>query len=143
MDIFIRGIEEKDYLDVLSLGNNEIGCNHNIDDLVAHYKRVKDDERYITFVAVLNNKVVGFISSVWSYQIGHEVGFMHIVALAVKAEKQNQGIGTLLIEHIEKYAIGKGISSIVLNTGVQRTYAHAFYKNKGYDNHSWCFSKTL
>ena len=143
MDIIINDIEDKDYLNVLSIGNNELGCKHSMEDIVAHYNRVKDDERYKTFVALLDGEAVGFISSVWSYEIGREVGFMHIVGLAVKAEMQNKGIGTKLIRHIENYAIEKGINSIILNTGVQRTNAHAFYKGKGYDNHSWCFNKKL
>ncbi|MCL1806315.1 MAG: GNAT family N-acetyltransferase [Oscillospiraceae bacterium] len=143
MDITIREIEEKDYLDVLSLGNNELDCKHNYEDITTHYLRVKDDNRYKTFVALLDDEVVGFISSVWSYEIGRELGFMHIVGLAVKSDMQNKGIGTKLIKHIEKYAKEKGITSIILNSGVQRTNAHAFYKNKGYDNRSWCFNKKL
>ena len=83
------------------------------------------------------------IKSVWSYEIGCEVGFMHIVALAVKTEKHNNGIGTKLIKHIENYATEKRIKNIILNTGIQRTEAHAFYKSNGYENHSWCFNKKL
>ena len=143
MDIIINEIEDENYLNVLSIGNNELGCKNSIEDIAAHYRRVKDDERYKTFVALLDGEAVGFISSIWSYEIGYEVGFMHIVGLAVKAEMQNKGIGTKLIQHIENYAIEKGISSIILNTGVQRTNAHIFYKSKGYNNRSWCFSKKL
>ena len=143
MDIIINEIEDKDYLNVLSIGNNELGCKNSIEDVSTHYERVKDDERYKTFVALLDGEAVGFVSSVWSYEIGCEVGFMHIVGFAVKNEMQNKGIGTKLIQHIENYAIEKGISSIILNTGVQRTNAHVFYKSKGYDNRSWCFSKKL
>ena len=143
MDIIIREIEENDYLDVLSISNNAFGCKHNLEDATIHYERVKNDERYKTFVALFNDDVVGFISSVWSYAIGCEVGFLHIVGLAVELEMQNKGIGTKLIEQIENYAKEKGIRSIILNTGVQRTGAHAFYKSKGYDNHSWCFNKTF
>ncbi len=143
MGICIREIEECDYLGVLSLGNKELGCNHSIDDYKIHYNRVKDDERYKTYVALDNGEVVGFVSSVYSYEIGKEVGFMHIVALAVINEKQNQGIGTKLLEHMENYAKEIGISSIVLNSGVQRTDAHEFYQHKGYGKNSWCFNKKL
>ena len=94
-------------------------------------------------MALLDGEAVGFVSSVWSYEIGREVGFMHVVGLAVKAEMQGKGIGTRLIEQMENYAREKGLSGVVLNSGVQRANAHAFYKNRGYDNRSWCFSKTL
>ena len=143
MDIIIRTIEEQDYLGVLSLRNTELGCNHSIDDYITHYNMVNTDERYITFVALDSGEVVGFISSVISFSIGLEVGFMHIVGLAVKTVKQNQGIGTKLLEHMENYAKEKGVSSIILNSGVKRTDAHEFYKRKGYDKDSWCFDKML
>lgn len=143
MEIIIREIKEQDYVDVLSIGNNELNCNHTIEDAKIHYNRIKDDERYKTFVAVDNGDVVGFISSVCSHEIGRKVGFMHIVGLAVKKEKQNMGIGKRLLEHMENYAKDKGISSIVLNSGVQRTAAHAFYQHNGYDKGSWCFSKRI
>ena len=61
----------------------------------------------------------------------------------IKKEKQNMGIGKKLLEYMEQYAKDKGISSIVLNSGVQRTAAHAFYQNNGYDKRSWCFSKRI
>ena len=46
MDIVIREIEKKDYPNVLSLWNNELNCNYNVEDVVAYYERVKTDERY-------------------------------------------------------------------------------------------------
>lgn len=143
MEIIIREIKEQDYVDVLSIGNDELNCKHTIEDAKIHYNRIKDDERYKTFVAVDNGDVVGFVSSVYSHEIGRKVGFMHIVGLAVKKEKQNMGIGKRLLEHMENYAKDKGISSIVLNSGVQRTAAHAFYQHNGYDKGSWCFSKRI
>ena len=143
MNIIINEISEKDYLGVLSIGNSEIGRDDSLADMITHYNRVKDDERYQTFVALLDGEAVGFISSLWSYALGCEVGFILITGLAVKADMHNKGIGTKLIQHTENYAREKGISHIILNTGVQRTAAHAFYKSKGYDNHSWCFTKPL
>lgn len=86
-----------------------------------------------TFVAVVNERVIGFISSVWSYEIGRKVGFMHIVGLAVKKQNQNQGVGKLLLKTMENYAKEKGITSIILNSGVQRIGAHAFYEHNGYN----------
>lgn len=143
MNIIIRDIKEQDYLAVLSIGNNELNCNHSIEDVIIHYNRIKGDERYKTFVAVVNGDVVGFCSSVYTYEIGRKVGFMHIVGLAVKKENQILGIGKSLLKNMEDYAKDKGISRIILNSGVQRTAAHTFYQHSGYDKDSWCFSKSL
>ncbi len=132
MEIIIRKIEEKDYLEVLSLWNNELGnLRVTAENIATHYDRVKDDERYKTFVALFENEV------------GLEVGFIHIVGLAVKNEKQGKGIGTKLLQYIEDYAREKGVYRIILNSGIKRTEAHLFYEHNNYDKGSWCFGKTL
>ncbi len=85
MDIVIRQIEEKDYPEVLLLWNNEIGNGSvNASNIPSHYERMKGDERYQTFVAALDDKAVGFITTVQSFAVGFEVGFIHITGLAVK-----------------------------------------------------------
>jgi GNAT superfamily N-acetyltransferase len=94
-------------------------------------------------VALLDNNIVGFITTLEAYEIGREVGFLWICGLAVQAQYQNKGIGTKLLKHIENYAIEKGISSIILNSGFQRVNAHIFYEHNGYEKHSYCFSKRL
>ena len=143
MDITIREVEEKDYSDELSIWNSVFNCKHTIEKIIAYYDKIKNDERYKTFVAVLDNEVVGVCSSVQSITLADEVGFIHLIGIAVKNEMQNKGIGTKLLKYLEEYAKEKGVNSILLNTGIQRTDAHRFYKRHGYDNHSWCFSKKL
>jgi predicted N-acetyltransferase YhbS len=146
MDIIIREIEEKDYPALLLLLNNEIGNRYvTVDNIAPHYNRVKDDERYKTFVALLEDEVVGFVSAVQFFTVGFDGNLMWIVQIAVTKEIQNKGIGTKLLQHIENYAREKGCDSIILNSGVRRIDAHAFYKRNGYntDSNSWCFNKKL
>ena len=144
MEVCIREIEKKDYPAVLSLWNDEIGNTWvTAQNIAPHYDRVKNDDHYKTFVAVIDNDVVGFVASVQAYAVGFEELQMQITGVAVKSDKHNKGIGTKLIQSMEKYARDKGIMSIFLCCGIQRTNAHAFYKRNGYDNHSWCFGKKL
>ena len=59
MDIIIREIEERDYLALLPIWNNELGSQAvTADNIARHYDRVKDDERYKTFVALIEDNVV-------------------------------------------------------------------------------------
>ena len=144
MEITIRVIVEKDYLALLPLWKNELGNRLvNAENIVHHYDRIKNDERYKTFVASADDKIVGFVSSVQSYGVGLEIGFMHITALAVQKENQNKGIGTKLLKHMEDYAKAKGIHSIILKCSVNSTDAHAFYQRNGYAKDAWCFDKCL
>lgn len=133
MEIIIREIEEKDYLALLPLWNNELGSNVvNADNIARHYERVKYDERYKTFVALVEDEVVGFVSSVQSFAVGFEGCFMQIIGIAVKKEINNKGIGSKLLQRMEDYARANGVYNIGLNTGVKRTDAHAFYQRNGY-----------
>ncbi|MCL2159278.1 MAG: GNAT family N-acetyltransferase [Oscillospiraceae bacterium] len=146
MEVYIREIEEKDYLALLSIMNSEIGSRYaTVAEIAPHYYRVKDDERYKTFMALIEDEVVGFASTVQFYTVGLDGNLIWLVQMAVKREMQNKGIGSKLLRHIEAYAREKGCDSIILNSGVRRIDAHAFYKRNGYntDSNSWCFSKTL
>ena len=146
MKIIIRELEEKDYPALLSLLNNELGSSYTaVDDIALHYDRVKGDERYKTFAALLNGETVGFISTVQFFTVGFDGNLIWIVQMAVKKEIQNNGVGTKLLQYIENYAREKGCDSIILNSGVRRIDAHAFYKRNGYNtaSNSWCFNKKL
>jgi len=56
---------------------------------------------------------------------------------------QGKGIGTKLLEHIEKYGRDRGVDYITLNTGFKRTAAHAFYERNGYSSGNYCFGKDI
>lgn len=142
MNIIIREIKQVDYLAILSLWNDELGSNLvTAENIASYHEGVRTDGRYKTFVALFEDKAVGFVTMVQSCAVGLEVGFIHITGIAVKKELQNMGIGTKLLKHIEDYAKTLGIHSIILNSGVKRTDAHAFYQRNGYDKDSWCFDK--
>jgi predicted N-acetyltransferase YhbS len=135
MDIVIREIEEKDYPEVTEILINELANNRSYaDHVVPFFNKVKNDENHITFVAVLSNKVVGYISTVSTFSVGSSQvnTTLFVQSIAVKNEYQNKGIGTKLLKHTEDYAKAKGISGIGLQSGVQRTAAHAFYEHNGY-----------
>lgn len=144
MEIVVRDIQEIDYPEVLSLWNNEIG-NRNINavSMTSDYERMSKNDDYKTFVALLENKVVGFITTVQVLAVGLPVGYLKINGLAVKEEYQGNGIGTKLLQYVENMAYEKEISYILLSSGVKRIKAHAFYERNNYDKDSFCFDKVL
>ena len=142
MEIVIREVEETDYPALLLLWNNELGNGHvTADNIAPHYERVKNDDRYKTYVALLENEVVGFISSAQTYAVGFDGSAMQIIAMAVKTEKQNKGIGTKLIQRMVNYAREVHCYSIGLCSGFKRTAAHAFYERNGFVKGSYAFTK--
>ena len=142
VEITIREIAEKDYPALLPLWS-QFGGYATAENIGPHYDRIKNDEHYKTFVALVENEVAGFIMSVQSYGIGIEGSQMFIIGIAVKEEYQNKGIGTKLFQQMENFAKEKGVFCIYLNSGFKRTKAHSFYERRGYNKGSYGFGKII
>ncbi len=78
------------------------------------------------WIALESNIIVGAISAV-----ARDEG-LHIRGLSVLPEKRGKGIGHLLLEEVEKYAINKGFERIFLSTGTFLKPAIHLYKNLGF-----------
>ncbi len=83
-------------------------------------------------VAVTELRVVGMIG----LRVGvlYEKNGLHgqVMALVVDREYQGAGIGSLLVERAERWFCDKGVQSVVLGSGYQRTAAHQFYERRGF-----------
>ena len=143
MDIEIREMEFKDYPEVILLWNRELGLIINLEQFRSRIERMNKKNDYKTFVALLDNEVVGFITTVKTMAIEFETGYLKINGLAVGKNYQNKGIGTKLLKFAEDYAFENQLSYFILNSGFQRTDAHNFYERKGFDKKSYCFTKKI
>jgi|GEM_PF-73270 len=142
--ITIREIEDRDYPEVLKIWNNELGNSYfTAENINLHHKRFKGNENYKAFVAVLDQCVAGVVYIMQYAPWGVAGEQFWIQGIAVRGDLQGKGIGTKLLEHIEKYAKKKGVGYITLNTGFKRTAAHAFYERNGYSSGNYCFGKKL
>lgn len=121
------------------MGNYEV----NLENFPITIDKMNKAGNYKSFVALFENKVVGFITTIQVLSVGFEIGYLHIQGLAVQKELQNKGIGTKLLKYVEDYSNEKGLSFIILCSGFKRTDAHAFYEHNGYDKDSYCFDKIL
>ena len=144
MDIIIREIEEKDYPAVASLLTNELWDGKiNDEHVVPFFNKTKDSANYVTFVALLDEKVIGLISATMFLWAATEKGHMLIQGLVVQNEYRNSGVGTKLLKHLEDFATTKKIYGIGLCSGFQRTAAHVFYEGKGYSRLTQYFGKNI
>ena len=144
MVIKIREIMPDDYTEVVILWNDVLGVRTVTDE---NFRITMDQMsragNYQTFVALIENHIVGFISIVHALAVGSANGYLHITGLAVHNDFQRHKAGTELLRYTENYAKDSGISSIILCTGMKRTGAHAFYEHNGYDRDSYCFDKMI
>jgi GNAT superfamily N-acetyltransferase len=94
---------------------------------------VQDTERLPTFVAVDNQKVVGFVTLREHFPTAWEVH-----CLAVEAQSRHQGVGKALHAHIERWLVLRGVHFLQVKTlsaaSPSRAYAEtrAFYLAAGY-----------
>jgi GNAT superfamily N-acetyltransferase len=143
MEVEIQEICEKDYPEVVAIWENDLGHKITLEQLALKTDMMNRDDAYDTFVAVSEEKVVGFITIEESMDLVSPIGCLRINGIAVRHEYQRRGIGTKLMAHAEAFAKENGLSSIILNSGVKRKAAHAFYKSLGYDMDSYCFDKRI
>ena len=143
-NIEIREIDKNDYIEVALLWNNELGYDYvNEKNISVVFEKMNKDDNYKTFVAVLENKVIGFVTIVKILALEYEIGYLKINGIAVNKKYQNLGIGTKLLKYVEKYSLKENLSKIILTSRIKRTEAHVFYEHYGFDKESYCFTKKL
>lgn len=92
MNIKIREIISDDYAEVVFLWNDVLEIrNVNDADFRVTMEEMNKAGNYKTFVALIDNDVVGFVTIVQSLSVGVPIGYLHIQALAVKESCKIEG----------------------------------------------------
>lgn len=100
-------------------------------------------------VAYLNNEAVG-CGAIKEYA----PGIMEVKRMFVPLEKRGQGIASLVLKELERWAAEMGYTSCILETGLKQPEAIALYKKNQYQqipnygqyadvDSSVCFEKTI
>ena len=82
-------------------------------------------------MALLDNKVVGGLTSYIMQQYYSKSPLVYIFDLAVKKELQRQGIGRMLITNNNSYCKTIGIETVMVQADEVDDYAIKFYKSTG------------
>lgn len=104
-----------------------------------------NEPRSVSYRAVANGtEMVGF-----AFIMENENGAAHLTTIGIAPEHRRRGLARKLLDHIEKAAINRGLSTVVLevragNLGAQRLYELAGYSvmqriRKYYNNGEDCF----
>lgn len=122
-----------------------LGYPTTIDNMKKRFSRIKQNPYYQTLLASYEGKVVGMIGLLKGYYYEMDGCYVRIVALVVDPNYRNKGIGKKLLEEAESWARNIGATGIGLNSGnrPERIVAHKFYRNRGYEEKSVGFAKSL
>ena len=143
MDMQIRIFRNEDILGVCNLINLELGYDVSYEDLKIRISQMQEDENYIIFTAIDNEKIVGFIGLqiCLAFEIAGKI--MRIIALAVAHNFQRKGRGSSLIQEAERYANENNVSTILVNSGLKRIEAHQFYEKHSFYKKGYSFCKRI
>jgi GNAT superfamily N-acetyltransferase len=66
-----------------------------------------------------------------------------LTALVVLDTARDKGIGSMLLDRAEQWAMQKGAQKISLSSAMHRTETHHYYDNRGYERSGLRFTKKL
>jgi GNAT superfamily N-acetyltransferase len=142
--IMIRKYSSTDLVALTDL-MTDLGSPSSVEDMKKRMDLMESNPYYSTFVATLNDKVVGMIGVRLNITYTNNKLKTQIAALVTKKEYQGQGIGSALIKYAEEWAKSKGSDFLYLMSGIreERLKAHEFYKNSGFEITGYRFVKRL
>lgn len=122
LDQFIELIRV--FEDVFEMKNFQIPNSNYLQTLLE-----RDD--FFVFVSVLNNHVIGGLTSYTLRQYYSEKPLVYIYDLAVLTPYQRQGIGKTLIQSINAYCKDTGAEEVFVQADLVDDYALDFYRSTG------------
>ena len=102
------------------------------------------NERHYIAVAVSGTRMLGRMHV--EHRSGIEAGERaELMALVVDADARRAGVGRELVEAAERWALSRGLSSLVVRSNAARELSHPFYLALGYsrDKTQHVYSKAL
>lgn len=147
MTIEIRLFEEQDLIKIkeLLVLYEDLGYPTITEDLVNRLKKIYSHEDYYLLLLIKDDVIIGLsgMCKMMFYEKNGE--YMRLLAFVINSNYREKGYGTLLVKESEILATQLGCEAITLNSGnrEERSNAHSFYKNNGFENKSSGFSKSL
>jgi GNAT superfamily N-acetyltransferase len=108
-----------------------VELGYHVDPEDVHHRLAALPATHVVLVATTPERVMGWLHAFHSQSVLHG-DRVEIAGLAVAAGHQGQGVGSVLIAHLEQWACRLGIPAIRVLSGSERTAAHRFYGSRGY-----------
>jgi GNAT superfamily N-acetyltransferase len=122
-------IEDSEEVNDLSL---QLGYQLSVAETKEQIEKVISTESHCAFVAVSEEKVIGWIHAFVALSIESR-SFVEIGGLVVDEQFRNLGMGKKLIGKIKEWAVLKKINTVRVRTNTKRLKTHAFYLRNGFE----------
>ena len=99
-DFIVRQAIISNAEDIYNINKTSLGYDYDLDKQRNNLEAVLNDKTQVIFVAVLGNKVVGYIH-LTSYDVIYADTDKNGLGLAVENDYKLMGIGSALLEHFE------------------------------------------
>lgn len=131
--MIITRFTEKDLSSLGNLFTQFWGESSQIEKMRISYQKISDNPSYILLAAKQEDDLVGFGMGIICEELyGDCKPFMVIEDLIVDKNQRRSGIGSDLIQELEKQAIANNCCQIIFVTETDRSDAQRFYKSLGY-----------
>jgi GNAT superfamily N-acetyltransferase len=121
----------------------ELGYTVSVQQATEHVRELSKTGADPIFLAVADGQVLGLLASHLCRMLQYPSPIVRVTALVVDRRARRRGVGKLLMEHAERMGSAAGCEFVELTSAIDRTEAHAFYRNIGYDSNSLRFRKPL
>jgi GNAT superfamily N-acetyltransferase len=126
----IRNMEDTDLPSVQPL-LRQLGYELALDELENRFRFLINSPDHGAFVCETEGKLLGLLH-IYGRPALEKSAEAIVQAIVIDVAHRNAGIGSVLMETAEQWALERGYHSIVLYTRSDRDDAHAFYSKLGY-----------
>jgi ribosomal protein S18 acetylase RimI-like enzyme len=148
-ELRIREMNEKDLLGVQRLVgqlNEVFKTDHEISlrAIRSTFRvMIKEQHKYINFIALLDERLVGFVSAAIYKTFFHSHGTLLINELVVDTAERGKGIGGKLLQTLLEIARSDQMNQIEVETSTDNQKAIEFYKKYGLVDESLVLGKEI
>ncbi len=129
--MLLRQAEQRDARALAEL-SGELGYSTSIDEAATRLALVCEQPANAVFVAETHEgRVIGWIHVFGAYRLEADP-FAEIGGLVVAESARSSGVGRLLLDAAETWAVRSGFTQMRVRSNVIRTRAHEFYGRNGY-----------
>ena len=109
----------------------QLGYDLNPQEVKRRYEAIKEKQDHAVFVCEQDGQVVALLH-LYERPAFDKPPEVIVQALVVDQNSRGSGIGKTMMNVVERWALGRGFSSVALTSNISRSGAHSFYNRIGY-----------